>query len=430
MEQLLHKIENKRAKVCVIGLGYVGLPLAITFAKQGFKVHGVDINSDKIRSLNNGISYIDDVSSDFLKNVLSSFDFSVSTNYGEVANADVVIVCVPTPLDHLENPDLSYLFNAIEGIAKYIHKDMLVSLESTIYPGVTREQIAPMLKTSELLIGRDIFLCFSPERINPGCKRWSASNTPKIVGGVTKECLSLGSVLYSKITNKIVTVSSTDSAEMVKILENSFRAVNIAFINEMMIVCDKLNVDIWEVIEAAGTKPFGFMKFYPGPGVGGHCIPIDPSYLNWKLKMFDYESKFISLAVQVNSSMPAYWVNKIEDALREQHKKLRKSKILVMGVAYKADISDFRESPALEIIRILVEEGAEVNYHDPYIPSLEIDQGCYFSVQNLTHMIEESDCVIIVTNHSCYKEIDFADLSKITINSRGEKLVSKQPAFY
>ncbi|MCH9608832.1 MAG: UDP-N-acetyl-D-glucosamine 6-dehydrogenase [Chlamydiales bacterium] len=396
MKKLIEKIQRKEACVYIIGLGYVGLPLLLALVKRGFHAGGIDTDPIKIDSLQRGESYIDDIPS----SQITAGKLPVYTDFKVLSQVDVVILCVPTPLDTTGAPDLSYLLSAVHNMLPHLKKHTCICIESTVYPGVTREVVAPLLESAGYSIGSDLFLCFSPERIDPGNKEWTVENTPKVFSGITKSCLRIGQVLYEQITDSAVPVSSTDAAEMVKLVENAFRAVNIAFVNEMMALTDKLGIDIREVLDAAGTKPFGFMQFFPGPGVGGHCIPVDPSYLTWKLRKLGTTSRFIDLAIEVNKSMPAYWINKIKEQIA-----LPGSSILVLGVTYKRDIADMRESPALDILSLLIKEGAKVAYHDPYVPSLQISNNNLTCVQDLMAEVDKSDCILLVTDHSCYAEL-------------------------
>jgi UDP-N-acetyl-D-glucosamine dehydrogenase len=429
---LLTRIDGRSAVVAVVGLGYVGLPLAVAFAEQGFPVIGIDVDASKVAALNRGESYVQDIPSGRLArlcvarstsnagadnpkaatfNVPTPGTFSATTDYAMLDHCDAAIICVPTPLNKTRDPDVRYLIAAGESVARHIHPGMLVALESTTYPGTTVELLLPMFAAPAVLerlgipsfhVGRDFFLAFSPERIDPGNKQFVVENTPKVVGGVTPACRETAVALYGAAIEKIVPVSSTQTAEMVKLLENTFRAVNIALVNEVAIMCDKLGVDVWEVIEAAATKPYGFMKFTPGPGVGGHCIPLDPHYLSWKLKTLNYTARFIQLAGEINTEMPRYWVEKVQDALNDAGKAMRGSRVLVLGVAYKKDIDDIRESPALDVIELLRAKGADVRYHDPYVPSLSHNGHGQTSEPDLDAALDAADCVVIVTVHSVY----------------------------
>ncbi len=399
-EDFLDKVSNREAKIAVIGLGYVGLPLAAAFARKGFPVVGIDVDSKKVESLSRGKSYIDDVPSEELRSLP---DFTATTDFGALSEADAAIICVPTPLNKTRDPDIRFVMAAGQEVAKYVHPGMLVVLESTTYPGTTEEMLLPMVShDGKLRVGEDFFLAFSPERIDPGNPVYHVENTPKVVGGVTPACLEVASALYGSVVEHVVPVSSPAAAEMTKLLENTFRAVNIALVNEVALMCDKLGLNVWEVIEAAATKPYGFMKFTPGPGIGGHCIPLDPHYLAWKLKTLNYNARFIQLASEINADMPRYVVGKVTDALNDERKPVNGSRILVLGVAYKKDIGDVRESPALDIIRLLQGKGADVVYNDPHVPELELDGEPLRSIELTEEALRWSDCAVIVTDHSDY----------------------------
>jgi UDP-N-acetyl-D-glucosamine dehydrogenase len=398
--RLKRKIADKSACLGVIGLGYVGLPLAVEFAHAGFRVIGFDINLAKIAQLRRGQSYISDVTQRRLRAVKDRL--SVTSDFDRLAEVDSVNICVPTPLRKTRDPDVSYIVAAVEEIKRRLHKDELVILESTTYPGTTEELILPMLETTGLKVGEDFFLAFSPERVDPGNPRFQTTNIPKVVGGVTRQCTELAQLLYSATLEHVVPVSSTRVAEMVKLLENTYRSVNIGLVNELALMCNKMNIDVWEVIDAAATKPFGFMPFYPGPGLGGHCIPIDPFYLSWKAKQNGFEARFIELAGQVNSAMPQYVVQKTMDALNERRKSLNGSKILLLGVTYKANIDDTRESPAIDIYKLLADRGAQVTFHDPYVDELHLGHAGEGTIKGraLTpKLLKESDCTIVITAH-------------------------------
>lgn len=415
---LLEKIERREAVVSVIGLGYVGLPLAVEFAKEGYCVIGVDVDPEKTRLLNDGVSYIPDVPTEQVTELVKKGLLQATTDYGVLKNVDAISICVPTPLRKTKDPDMSYIIAASEEIAKHCHAGLLIILESTTYPGTTDELIIPSIVKNGYTLGEDVFVCFSPERIDPGNKSYGVRNTPKIVGGATPECLEVGQTLYGKIINHVVPVSSTRAAEMVKLLENTFRSVNIGLVNEMAVMCDKLDVDVWEVIDAASTKPYGFMTFYPGPGLGGHCIPIDPLYLSWKLKALNYNARFIELASEINSQMPLYVVGKVMDALNTVRKPVNGSNILILGTAYKRDIDDMRESPALDVIRLLLDRGAIVSYNDPYVPNLHHDGLPMESVELTTEALRAADCVVIVTDHTAYDYQWIAGEARIIVDSR------------
>jgi UDP-N-acetyl-D-glucosamine dehydrogenase len=389
------------ARIAIIGMGYVGLPLAVEFARSGFHVMGVDVNGRKMAALNAGQSYIPDIPSRTLAPLVTTGRLAGTTDYRVLREADAVSICVPTPLGKSKDPDISYIVAATEEIGRYAHQGMLVVLESTTYPGTTEEIILPRMIDNGMEVGTDFFLAFSPERVDPGNAVWVIRNTPKVMGGVTPACLEVALALYRHAVDTLIPVSSTQAAEMVKLLENTFRAVNIALVNEMAIMCDKLDVDVWEVIQAAATKPFGFMPFFPGPGVGGHCIPLDPHYLSWKLKTLNYNARFIELAGEINSHMPDYVAGKVADALNDEGKPVKGSRVLVLGVAYKPDIDDVRESPALDVIRLLQDKGAVVGYHDPFIPTLSHEKLDLDSVE-LAEALVAADCVVVITNHSAY----------------------------
>ncbi len=418
--KLLEGIADRSVQVGVIGLGYVGLPLATIFAEAGYQVVGVDIDPRKVRLLNEGRSYIEDIPEERLASLVEQGRLSATTDFAALDTCDAVSICVPTPLRKTRDPDVSHILSATEAVARHMHSGMLVVLESTTYPGTTTEVILPHLQQNDarLEVGRDFFLCFSPERVDPGREDWTTVNTPKVIGGVTPACLEVGQALYGTAIETIVPVSSTEAAEMVKLLENTFRAVNIGLANEVLLICDKLGLDAWEVIEAAATKPFGFMKFVPGPGLGGHCIPVDPLYLSWKLKTLNYNARFIELASEINTAMPAYWVRKVQDALNEAGKAVKGSKVLVLGVAYKKDVSDLRESPALDIILLLQEKGGHVSYHDPHVPAFQHDGLEMASVPDLDAALAEADCVIVAADHSDYDWPAVHQRARLVVDTR------------
>ncbi len=405
-------IESRNASAAVIGLGYVGLPLAMEMLAAGFNVIGIDLDRNKIAALEEGKSYIRDVDDQVISNAISSSRFFPTSDFGILAKADTVSICVPTPLSKSRDPDISFILAATEEIHKYLHKNQLIVLESTTYPGTTEELILPELEGSGLKVGSDFYLAFSPERIDPGNKAFTTRNTPKIVGGITPECTQIAHLFYSQFIEKVVPVTSTKCAEMVKLLENTFRSVNIGMVNEMAQMCDLLGVDVYEVIDAAATKPFGFIPFYPGPGLGGHCIPIDPHYLAWKLKALNFQARFIELASEINGMMPTVVTSLVGDGLNRSAKSIRNSKILVLGVAYKKDVSDCRESPALDVMRILSEKGADLTYNDPYVPMLRLGKNTLESIELSSEAIGKQDCVIILTDHSEY------DFKQITATAR------------
>lgn len=401
--QLLKKLKDRSANIVVLGLGYVGLPLAAIFAEAGYRVTGVDPDQNKVDQINQGTSYIDDVDSSLVYKMVKSKNLQATSDFSVVKNADAVSICVPTPLRKTRDPDMSFVVDVTETIAPYIHPDMVVILESTTYPGTTRELLLPKLvENNNLRVGENFFLAFSPERVDPGRKDWTIKNTPKVVGGITSNCTDAAATLYENALENVVRVSTAEVAEMTKLLENTFRMVNIGLVNEMAIMCDRMGIDVWEVIDAAATKPFGFMKFTPGPGLGGHCIPIDPLFLSWKLRSLNYTARFIDLASEINTGMPRFVVRKVGEALNDQQKAFNGSKILILGAAYKPDIDDIRESPALDVIGLLMQNGAEVSYHDPYIPELDQDNIKLRSVVDLSDAVIRADCVVIITNHSLY----------------------------
>ncbi|OZC03437.1 nucleotide sugar dehydrogenase [Rubricoccus marinus] len=399
LQDLLKRIDERSARVGVIGLGYVGLPLAVVFAEAGLQVVGVDVNEAVARGVNLGESHVEDIPSSRLQPLVENGLLSATTDFSALSDCDGISICVPTPLRKTGDPDVSYIIAATEQVKAHIRPGTVVVLESTTYPGTTREVILPELEEEGLTVGKDLFLCFSPERVDPGREDWTTVNTPKVMGGVTDACVEAGMALYGAAIETLVPVTSPESAEMVKLLENTFRAVNIGLANELLIMCDRLGLDVWEIIDAASTKPFGFMRFTPGPGLGGHCIPIDPLYLSWKLRSLNYTARFIELASEVNTSMPAYWVQHIQDALNEEGKAIKGSRVLVVGVAYKRDISDMRESPALDIIQLLQDKGADVSYHDPHVPVLD-HAGIHLRSSGVEEGMGAADCVVVVTDHT------------------------------
>ena len=398
---LQSKIEDKTAIIGIIGLGYVGLPLAVEFANSNFSVIGVDINQDRVNQLSKGENYIGDVSDDNLKQLISSKQISATTDFSVLSKIDAVIICVPTPLNKLKDPDVSYILSVLDQLTKYVHTDMLISLESTTYPGTTRELILPALEKTSLVVGKDFYLCFSPERVDPGNENYQIKNTPKVIGGITEKCTETGKQLYEAIIDTVVPVSSPEAAETVKLLENTFRSINIGLANEVAIMCEKLGVDVWEVIDAAATKPFGFMKFTPGPGLGGHCIPIDPHYLSWKMKTLNYRARFIELAGEINTGMPLHVLDLISRGLNRFQQSINGSKILVLGIAYKKDIDDIRESPALDVMTLLEQGGSEVDFYDSFVPKIKWNDEDKYSQQKLSsETLHKYDAVVILTDHS------------------------------
>jgi UDP-N-acetyl-D-glucosamine dehydrogenase len=396
---LLKKIRNQTARIGIIGLGYVGLPLAVEFARKGYSTVGIDIDEGRVRSLRRGRSYIPDIPSEWISGLLRKGIFRATTRYDLLRELDGVMICVPTPLRKTREPDISYILAATEAVAKHLHRHQVIILESTTYPGTTDEVILPKLSATGLKVGRDFFLGFSPERIDPGNPEYSTHTIPKVVSGITPACRKAVELLYRQVIEKIVPVSSTNVAEMVKLLENTFRSVNIGLVNELALMCHRMGVDVWEVIEAAKTKPFGFMAFYPGPGLGGHCIPIDPLYLSWKAKLHGFEPRFIELSSQINAAMPEEVVARIAQALNHRGKALKGARILILGVAYKRDVGDTRESPALEIMQLLQKNGSRVAYHDPFVPVFSANGVLLRSTGLQPARIRRADCVVIVTDH-------------------------------
>ena len=414
-EELMKKIIDKTAVVGVVGLGYVGLPLAVEKAKVKFHVIGYDRNQARVDMVNRGENYIKDVADCELKEMIVSGKFEATTDFSRMKDTDIIIICVPTPLTITRDPDISYIENVTSEIAKYIHSGQLITLESTTYPGTTEEVILPRLAESGLLVGRDFFLAFSPERVDPGNKRFTTKNTNKVVGGVTANCLEVAETFYKQTILHVVPVSSPAVAEMTKVFENTYRAVNIALVNEMMLLCDRMDIDIWEVIDAAATKPFGIQTFYPGPGVGGHCIPIDPFYLTWKARAYDFHTRFIELAGEINIKASYFVVEKLARILSDQGKGLKDARVLVLGVAYKNDIDDYRESPALKVMDILLKTGAIIQYHDSFVPRIHAHGPYIWSMDSVAldnEVLSEADCVLILTKHS---DIDY---EAVVINAR------------
>ncbi len=401
-EVLLARIADRSLKVGLIGLGYVGLPLAVAFAQAGFEVVGVDLDAARVDLLHGGQSYIADVSTNSVAAHVRNGRLHASTDYDTLRKAEVIVICVPTPLRKTKDPDVSHIIDAVDQIARIGCAGKLIVLESTTYPGTTDEIILPRLSTAGALVGQDFFLAFSPERIDPGRQDYNLHNTPKIIGGSTSTCLEVSLAFYSTIVAQPVPVSSTATAEMAKLLENTFRAVNIGLVNEMALMCDRLGLNIWEVVEASATKPFGFMPFFPGPGLGGHCIPVDPHYLSWKLRTLDYRARFIELASEVNSAMPEFVVRKVTDALNDRAKPVRGSKILILGMTYKPNVADLRESPALDVLHLLRTKGAQATYHDPLVPSLESAGFLDRSITLSAAALNQADCVVVITNHDGY----------------------------
>jgi UDP-N-acetyl-D-glucosamine dehydrogenase len=415
--QLSEKIADKKARVGIVGLGYVGLPLAVEFAKAGFCVTGIDLIPSKVERINAGDSYIQDVSRAEVADLVEAGKLRATTDFSAVAELDTINICVPTPLRKTKDPDMSYIVSACQEIAKFLHPGMLVILESTTYPGTTDEVVMPMLSATGLQAGRDFFLCFSPERVDPGNPNFQTRNIPKVVGGSTPACTQLGAHFYSQALENVVPVSSTQVAEMVKLLENTFRMINIGLVNELAMMCERMSINIWEVIDAAATKPFGFMPFYPGPGLGGHCIPIDPFYLSWKSKQAGIEARFIELAGYVNGQMPHFVVEKVQNALNDSGKAVKGSHIHILGVAYKRDIDDVRESPALDIIHLLQRRGAKVTYSDPYVPSIRIEDGI-MTASDALDSTAAADATVIVTDHAATDYVSIVARAALIVDTR------------
>jgi UDP-N-acetyl-D-glucosamine dehydrogenase len=416
-ETLADKIAARTARVGIVGLGYVGLPLAVEYAKAGFRVTGIDLIESKIARINAGDSYVQDVPSSEVDSLVNAGKLTATTDFSVIAELDTINICVPTPLRKTKDPDMSYIVSACQEIAKYFHPGMLAILESTTYPGTTEEVVLPMLAQNGLQVGRDFFLCFSPERVDPGNPKFQTRNIPKVVGGITPECTKMGAAFYSQALENVVPVSSTQVAEMVKLLENTFRMINIGLVNELAIMCDRMGINIWEVIDAAATKPFGFMPFYPGPGLGGHCIPIDPFYLSWKTRQAGIEARFIDLAGYINGQMPHFVVEKVQNALNDAGKAVKGSRIHILGVAYKRDIDDVRESPALDIIHLLERRGATVTYSDPYVPSIRIEERMMLATDAVAASAE-ADCTVIITDH---RNVDYSQIvsgAKLIVDTR------------
>jgi UDP-N-acetyl-D-glucosamine dehydrogenase len=416
--ELIRKAERREALFGIVGLGYVGLPLAVELAKAGYRVLGFDISRRVVDGLNSGHSHVKDVSDEQLREARAAGRFEATADMARLAEPDAVSICVPTPLSKFKDPDVSYIVAATDAVKRTLRRGQAIILESTTYPGTTREILQPALESTGLRVGTDFFLAFSPERVDPGNTVWQTHNTPKVVGGITENCTRVACALYQPAIETLVPVSTTESAELVKLLENTFRSVNIGLVNEMAIVCDKLGVNVWEVIDAASTKPFGFMKFLPGPGLGGHCIPIDPHYLAWKMRGLNYKTRFIDLAGELNTEMPLFWVRKVAEALNDQGKAVKGAAVLVLGVAYKRDIDDIRESPALDIIRLLEGQGARVAYSDPHVPCFSEDGHEYRSVTLTPQSVAAADCVLIVTDHSDVDYRMIAHNARLVVDTR------------
>jgi UDP-N-acetyl-D-glucosamine dehydrogenase len=417
-QDLITKAERRQVLFGIVGLGYVGLPLAVELARAGYRVLGFDVNQNVVEGLNAGRSHVKDVTVAQLQAAMECDRFSATTDMLRLTEPDAISICVPTPQSKFKDPDISFIVAATESVKKRIRRGQAIILESTTYPGTTREIMLPALEGTGLKVGRDFFLAFSPERVDPGNPRYGTRNTPKVVGGITEDCRRVAVALYQPAIDTLVPVSTTEAAELVKLLENTFRSVNIGLVNEMAIVCDKLGVDVWEVMEAAATKPFGFMKFLPGPGLGGHCIPIDPHYLAWKMRGLNYKTRFIDLAGELNTEMPMFWVRKLAEALNGQGKAVRGASVLVLGVAYKRDIDDIRESPALDIIRLLEGQGARVTYFDPHVPRFREDGQEFNSVELTPEAVAAADCVMIVTDHTAVDYRMIKRKAKLVVDTR------------
>jgi UDP-N-acetyl-D-glucosamine dehydrogenase len=420
-ETLIKKLKGKNARIGILGLGYVGLPLAVVFAEAGFHVTGIDLDPRKVDSLAKGISYIPDVKTEVVEKLVRSGHLTATADFSVLKDIDAVSICVPTPLRQTGDPDMSFIISAADELADHMHTGMVVVLQSTTYPGTTRELLLPKLGVEKgLEVGEDWFLAFSPERVDPGRRDYTTKNTPKVMGGITEACGEVATLWYEAAIDIVHRVSSAEAAEMAKLLENTFRMINIGLVNELAIMCEHLGVDVWEVIDAAATKPFGFMKFTPGPGLGGHCIPIDPLYLSWKMKSFSYNARFIELASEINTNMPRYVVSRVMEALNDRSKPVRGSKILVLGAAYKPDVNDIRESPALDVIGLLRKKGADVQYHDPYIPHIhhETEGWQMDSVQDMMKAVGEADAVVVITNHKVYDYEAIVNNARFVFDSR------------
>jgi UDP-N-acetyl-D-glucosamine dehydrogenase len=416
--ELISGFKDKTAKIGVIGLGYVGLPMAHLAASQGFNVIGVDVDESKVNQVNAGISYILDVPTDVLKPLVEAGKIVATTDYSSFSDVDVVLITVPTPLNKTGDPDMSFILEALEQLKPYLHKKMMIALESTTYPGTTEELFVPTMEEAGLKVGEDIFISFSPERVDPGNAVYGTKNTPKVVGGVTKACTEVSTEYYSHVVDTVVSVSSTTAAEMVKLYENTFRAINIGLANELAIICNILDTDVWEIVDAAATKPFGFMPFYPGPGLGGHCIPVDPSYLAWRMRSLQYKTRFIDLATEVNTHMPEWVIQRSMNMLNDKGRAIKGSNVLLLGIAYKNDIDDLRESPALDVYDLLVQKGGSVKYHDAYCPTMRVTEGTVSSVDLSKELIAEQDLIIITTGH---KNVDYGfvlDNAKLVFDTR------------
>ena len=419
-QEIKNRIKTKKAIISVVGLGYVGLPLAISFCENHFTCLGIDIDRARIQQLKKGLSPLPELRSEQILTQLKQNRLLLSTSYEPLKKADAIIICVPTPLSKSKDPDFSFVLNATEEVGKRLKKGQIVVIESTVYPGMTLEVIAPKLEElSGLTAGKDFYLAMSPERIDPGNKKYSLKNTPRVVGGITPRSTQLSRFLYQQIIDRVIPVSSPTVAEMTKLLENTFRAINIGLVNEIAMICDRLGIDVWEVIESASTKPFGFMTFYPGPGIGGHCIPVDPIYLSWKMRSINYRARFIELASEINAQMPEFWVEKVEQELNQRKKCLKGANILVLGITYKKDIPDLRESPALEIIQLLLKKGARVNYSDPFVKEIELSGKKLKSKKITRKLLEKVDCLVLATDHSAFDYQLIKSSPALKIDTRG-----------
>src|SRR4051812_28947206 len=416
-DELKDRISKKKARVGVLGLGYVGLPLAVEFANAGFEVVGIDVQQSKVEQFNSGHSYVKDVKDDVFAPLVKSGKLRATSDFSVIRELDTIDICVPTPLRKTKDPDMSFVVAATEAIAQHMHPGLLVMLESTTYPGTTDELVLPKLQGSGLTVGEDFFLCFSPERVDPGNPKFQTANIPKVVGGITPACTEIGALFYRQALDTVVPVASTRVAEMVKLLENTFRMINIGLVNEIALMCDRIGINVWEVIDAAATKPFGFMPFYPGPGLGGHCIPIDPFYLSWKTKQAGIEARFIELAGYINGQMPHFVVDKIQNALNDHTKPLKGSHVHILGVAYKRDIDDMRESPALDVMLLLKQRGAKLTFTDPYVSTLKID-GIDMRSEDLLESVRRADCTVVITDHTNIDYKTIVNCSKLIVDTR------------
>jgi UDP-N-acetyl-D-glucosamine dehydrogenase len=416
--EAIRKIQDHQAVCGILGLGYVGLPLAVEMVRAGYRVIGFDISENVVAGLQEGRSHIDDISSDKVGEMVRAGRFEATTDMARIAECDSISICVPTPLSKTRDPDVSYVVAATAALVTTLRPGQLIILESTTYPGTTRELMLPMMEEGGLRVGEDVFLCFSPERVDPGNKHWGVRNTPKVLGGITPACLEVGAALYGAVMDTVVRVSSCEAAELTKLLENTFRAVNIALANEIAQAADRLGINVWEVIDAAASKPFGFMKFTPGPGIGGHCIPLDPHYLAWKMKTLNYKTRLIELAGEINSGMPHFVIEKVRDALNSHRKALNGARVLILGVAYKKDVDDLRESPALDVIQILHDKGAEVVYHDPHVPQIREEGYVRKSVDLTAEELKRADCVVIVTDHTGVDYKMVVKLASLVVDTR------------